>query len=101
MFLYYNNGASTAGIVRRLGVFLWWIGNAVLGLVVIPAVLYFANRVIRPTLEIKKYADDVLVHGVALTGTLDAVPSLVTTKELTGTTRQLVGRYGAALEQLL
>lgn len=80
---------------------LWWIGNAVLGLVVIPAVLFFANRVIRPTLEIKKYADDVLVHGVALTGTLDAVPKLVTTKELTGVARKLVGRYGAALEQLL
>jgi len=82
-------------------VFLWWIGNAVLGLVVIPVVLLFANRVLRPTLVIKEYADDILVHGVGLTGTLDAVPKLVTTKELTGAALGLVGRYGAALKRLL
>ncbi len=81
--------------------FLWWIGNAVLGLVVIPVVLLFANRVLRPTLMIKEYADDILVHGVGLTGTLDAVPKLVTTKELTGAALGLVGRYGAALKRLL
>ncbi len=81
--------------------FLWWIGNAVLGLVVIPVVLLFANRVLRPTLVIKEYADDILVHGVGLTGTLDAVPKLVTTKELTGAALGLVGRYGAALKRLL
>jgi len=82
-------------------VFLWWIGNAVLGLVVIPVVLLFANRVLRPTLIIKEYADDILVHGVGLTGTLDAVPKLVKTKELTGAALGLVGRYGAALKRLL
>ena len=82
-------------------VVLWWIGNAVLGLVVIPVVLLFANRVLRPTLVIKEYADDILVHGVGLTGTLDAVPKLVKTKELTGAALGLVGRYGAALKRLL
>ena len=81
--------------------FLWWIGNAALGFVVIPVVLLFANRVLRPTLMIKEYADDILVHGVGLTGTLDAVPKLVTTKELTGAALGLVGRYGAALKRLL
>lgn len=79
---------------------LWWIGNAVLGLVVIPLVLYFLNRVLRATFEIRAYADDVLEHGVGLTGTLDAVPKLITTRELTGAAGQLVGRYGAALERL-
>lgn len=82
-------------------VVLWWLGNAVLAFVIIPVVLLFANRVLRPTLMIKEYADDILVHGVALTGTLDAVPKLVTTKELTGTALGLVGRYGAALKRLL
>lgn len=80
---------------------LWWIGNALLGLVVIPVVLLFANRVLRPTRLIKEYADDILVHGVGLTGTLDAVPKLVKTKELTGAALGLVGRYGAALRRLL
>ncbi len=82
-------------------VVLWWLGNLVLALVVIPVVLLFANRVLRPTLVIKEYADDILVHGVGLTGTLDAVPKLITTKQLTGTALGLVGRYGAALKRLL
>ena len=81
--------------------FLWWIGNLALALVVIPLVLLLANRVLRPVMQIKEYADDILVHGVGLTGTLDAVPKLVRTKELTGAALQLVGRYGAALRRLL
>ncbi len=84
-----------------VGVVLWWIGNAALALVVIPLVLLLANRVLRPVMEIKEYADDILVHGVGLTGTLDAVPKLVKTKELTGAALGLVGRYGAALRRIL
>jgi len=82
-------------------VVLWWIGNAALALAVIPLVLLLANRVLRPVMEIKEYADDILVHGVNLTGTLDAVPKLVRTKELTGAALGLVGRYGTALRRLL
>jgi hypothetical protein len=52
-------------------------------------------------LEIKAYADDVLDHGVKLTGALDAVPRLAKTRELTGVARQNVSRYGAALDRLL
>jgi hypothetical protein len=70
-------------------------------LVVIPFVLFMLNKVLRPATEIKKYADDILQHGVALTGTLDAVPKLAETVELTTAARGLVGRYGAALEKLL
>lgn len=79
----------------------WWIGNVVLFAVVIPLVVFLANRVLRPVREIKAYADDVLEHGVALTGTLDAVPKLVQTRALTGAAREAVGEYGAALEPLL
>ena len=42
-----------------------------------------------------------LDHGVKLTSTLDSVPRLAKTRELTGVARQNVGRYGAALERLL
>lgn len=69
--------------------------------VVIPIVLLYLNRVLRPALEIKKYADDVLQHGVGLTGTLDAIPKLVDTLNLTTAAKGLVGRYGAALEKIL
>ena len=79
----------------------WWIGNIVLLLVVIPTCLFFLNRVLRPTFEIKAYADDILDHGVKLTGTLGSVPKLLRTRELTGVARQGVGRYGSALQQIL
>lgn len=79
----------------------WWIGNLLLLLVVAPAVILLLNRVLRPVFEIKNYADDVLDHGVRLTGTLDSVPRLGKTRELTGVARQNLGRYAGALQRLL
>lgn len=75
----------------------WWIGNALLALVVIPLVIVIANRVVRPVLEIKAYADDILEHGVGVTHQLDAVPALLQTATLTGAARDLAGRYVSAL----
>ena len=80
---------------------LWYIGAIMLILVVPPVVLLFLNRVIRPIHEIDKYVEDVLEHGVLLSGTLDAVPNLIRTCELTGQARLNVTRYGLALARLL
>ncbi len=80
---------------------LWWFGNIVLIAVVIPLVLFLLNRVLRPTREIKAYADDVLDHGVGLTGALDSVPELIRTSELAAIARANVERYGASLQKLL
>ena len=80
---------------------LWWIGNLLLLAVVIPVVILLLNRVVRPVKEIKQYADDVLDHGVKLTGTLDCVPVLATTCELTAAARLNVTRYGLALARML
>jgi hypothetical protein len=82
-------------------VVLWWIANLLLLFVVAPVCLLLLNKVLRPAQEIKAYADDILEHGVGITGELDAVPKLVQTKELTGQARQGVQRYGAALQRLL
>ncbi|MDP8975085.1 MAG: hypothetical protein M3N28_01705 [Actinomycetota bacterium] len=79
---------------------LWWIGNAVLILVVAPIVVWLANKLLRPTFEIRAYADDILDHGVSLTGTLDSVTKLQTTRELVNQARQGVERYGSALQRL-
>lgn len=80
---------------------LWWIGNLLFLGVVIPVVLLLLNRVVRPAREIQNYADDVLDHGVKLTGTLDCVPVLATTCELTAAARLNVTRYGLALARML
>ena len=79
---------------------LWWIGNAVLILVVAPIVVWLANKLLRPTFEIRAYADDILDHGVSLTGTLDSVTKLETTRDLVSQARQGVERYGSALQRL-
>ncbi|MHB1535196.1 MAG: hypothetical protein ACYC1D_11440 [Acidimicrobiales bacterium] len=81
--------------------FWWYVGEVLALVTVLPIVLILLNRLLQPVLEINSYADDILEHGVGLTGTLDAVPKLARTKELTGIALQGVGRYGAALKRLL
>ncbi len=80
---------------------LWWVGNVLLLFVVLPVVILLLNRLLRPAREIEAYANDILDHGVKLTGALDAVPKLVQTSELAATARRNVERYGRALERVL
>ena len=80
---------------------LWWIANLVGLLVVIPLVILLANRVIRPALEIRRYAEDILEHGVLLSANLEPVPALEETRQLVGrVTTNAVG-YVTALDQLV
>jgi hypothetical protein len=79
---------------------LWWIGNVILLAAVLAAAL-LAHRVIVQALEIRRYADDILVHGVGLAGTLDPVPALAETNDLVARVTDRAGAYVAALEQRL
>ncbi|MGH9223034.1 MAG: hypothetical protein ACRD2W_04455 [Acidimicrobiales bacterium] len=76
---------------------LWWIGNAVLLLVVAPVCLILLTGLLKQVQRLNKLADRVLEHGVGLSGQLDALPGLLTTNELTTAARGLVGRYGAGV----
>lgn len=78
---------------------LWWIANAVALLVVVPLVILLANRVIRAGEEIADYADDILVHGVGLSGNLDPVPALLDTQDLVRTATGHAVRYVTALDR--
>lgn len=80
---------------------LWWIGNAILLLVVVPVVLLLANRVLRPAIEIERYADDILDHGVGLTENLGPVPAVADTGRLVSTAKGLAVRYVHAVVPLL
>ena len=80
---------------------LWWLANLALIFVVVPALIFFLNKVKRPISEIDAYVQDILEHGVLLTATLDCVPNLIRTCELSGTARLNVTRYGLALARLL
>lgn len=80
---------------------LWWLANLLILVVVVPAVIILANRVIRPAVEIQAYSDDILEHGVILTEHLVPVPALIETDELiTGITGVAV-RYVTALRKMV
>ena len=62
-------------------VVLAWIGLA-LGVVVLGVVVGLLNRIVRPALEIKRYADDILAGGIGIARNLDGVDEAVRTREL-------------------
>jgi hypothetical protein len=81
---------------------LWWIGNAILLLVVVPVLVWVLNRVLAALERIRGASDDILAGGVALTAALDDVPELLATTD--ETIRQVsVGavRYAGSVAGLL
>ena len=64
-----------------MSIVLAWLGLA-LGLVVLLLVVALLNRVVRPALEIKRYADHILAAGVGIARNLDGVDEAVRTREL-------------------
>ena len=88
--------------LRRRPMALWWIGNALLLLVVVPVLVALLNRVLAALERIRGASDDILTGGVALVGELDAVPDLLAT---TGGTIHAVSvgavRYAGSVAQLL
>ena len=56
---------------------IWWVGNLLLFLVVIPAVLTLLNRTVTAILDIQAHARSILENVVTLTGKLDDVPELL------------------------
>jgi hypothetical protein len=58
-----------------------WIGLG-LGLLVALLVVALFDRIMRPALEIKRYADDILVAGIGIARNLDGVDEAVRTREL-------------------
>ena len=80
---------------------LWWIANIIGLVVVVPVVILLANRVIRPAIEISRYGDDILEHGVAVSTNLDPVPALLDTEKLVETATGHAVRYVTALRPLV
>ncbi|MBA2357262.1 MAG: hypothetical protein H0V84_02405 [Actinobacteria bacterium] len=73
-------------------VVLAWVGLT-LGLVVAVAVVALFSRVVQPALEIARYADDILEHGVAIATNLDGVDEAVRTRELATSVPPLAVSY--------
>lgn len=81
---------------------LWWIGNAVLLLVVLPVVIGLMNRLLAAVERIREAADRILVHGVELTTELNNVPAaLARTDEVVGQVAVGAVRYAGSVAALL
>ena len=81
---------------------LWWIGNAVLLIVVLPVVIALLNRVLAACERVRAASDDILAGGVALIGQLNGVPEALATtdKTITAVTVGAV-RYAGSVAKLL
>jgi hypothetical protein len=81
---------------------LWWIGNAILLVVILPVVIALLNRVLAAVERIRAATDDILAGGVALIGELDQVPDLLATTDKTiGEVSVGAVRYAGSVAKLL
>ena len=81
---------------------LWWIASAALLVVVVPVVAIILNRLLRPALQIKAYADDITVSVSTFPPSIErTVQELLTTQKLAAAARPEVQQYAQALEKLL
>jgi hypothetical protein len=81
---------------------LWWIGNAVLLVVVLPVVIFLLNRVLAALERIRAAADQILAGGVELVGELQGVPEgLAQTDATVGEVSVGAVRYAGSVAKLL
>jgi len=80
---------------------LWWIGDAVLGLVILPVVVYLLHGVLREARAIVPSVRGIAAAAAASSKDLDAGALLVTTQE--GATRTIAGvaEYGGSLDVII
>ena len=81
---------------------LWWIGNAILLVVILPVVIFLLNRVLAAVERIRGATDDILAGGVALVGELDGVPeALAVTDKTIEEVKVGAVRYAGSVAKLL
>jgi hypothetical protein len=80
---------------------LWWIGDAVLLLVVLPVVVYLLNGVLAEARSIVPSVGRVATAAAAGSRDLDAVPLLLTTQDQVIRTVEGVADYGGSLDVIL
>jgi hypothetical protein len=80
---------------------LWWIGDAVLLLVVLPVVIYLLHGVLSEARDIVPTVRRVVTAAAAGSKDLDAVPLLLTTQDQVIQTVEGVAGYGGSLDVIL
>jgi len=81
---------------------LWWIGNIILLVAVVPILVWLLNRVLAALERIRGAADNILAGGGALVGELEGVPEgLAETDRTVHDIATGAARYGASVAKLL
>ena len=80
---------------------LWWIGNALLLLVVLPVVVYLLKGVLTRGAEHRAERRADRRRGDAGSKDLDAVPLLLTTQDQVRQTVEKVADYGGSLDVIV
>jgi hypothetical protein len=80
---------------------LWWIGNLILAVIVIPVVLVLLRNLMKPVNQIGHEADAILAGGVTIVAQLDLLGGLVPTRDSIKQIGAGVAAYGGALDRIL
>jgi hypothetical protein len=80
---------------------LWWIGDIVLLVVVVPIVLYLLNGVLSASKSIVPSVRKIADVTAAGSKDLDAVPLLLTTQDQVRQTVAGVANYGGSLDVII
>jgi len=80
---------------------LWWIGNAVLLLVILPVVVYLLRGVLEAAKSIVALVQGIATVAAAGSKDLDAAPLLLTTQDQVEQTVAGLANYGGSLDVIL
>lgn len=80
---------------------IWWIGNAVLLLVIVPVVVILLHGVLDAARRVSRAVDRVERAAKAASADLDAVELLATTQTQVNQTIGVVANYGGSLDVIL
>jgi hypothetical protein len=80
---------------------LYWIGDAILLLAVVPVAVYLLNAVLSAARSIVPSVQKIAEVAAAGSKDLDAVPLLLTTQEQVKKTVETVANYGGSLDVIV
>jgi hypothetical protein len=80
---------------------LWWIGNAIFILIVIPVVVVLLQRLLRAVIDIGKHVNTIHNQAAGIVVALDDVKQLVPTRDAVKQVAAGLTRYVNAVARIL
>lgn len=80
---------------------LWWIGNAIFILVIIPVVVLLLSLLLRPVIQIRKHCVDIDQHAERIVVGLEDAKALLHTRDAVKRVGAGLTRYVTAVDRLL